>query len=81
MALTVNPRSKHLDAAIAIVETQGQMETLDFFAQSLGRISSSKNAMAPDIPQSESIIACVAGGNQIPNQDFPLHFNVWNTVR
>ena len=77
--LTVNPRSKHLDAAIAIVETLGQTETLDSFAQNLGKISSSKNATAPDIPQSDSIIACVAGGNQIPNQDFRLHFNVWNT--
>ena len=74
-------RQEHLDAAIAIVEALGQTETLDSFAASLGKISSSQNATAPDIPQSDSIIACVAGGGQIPNQDFRLHFNVWDTVR
>ena len=79
--LAVNPGSEHLDAAIAIVEAFGQTETLDSFAASLGKISSSQNATAPDIPQSDSIIACVAGGGQIPNQDFRLHFNVWDTVR
>ncbi len=79
--LAVNPKSKHLDAAIAIVEALGQTETLDSFAQSLGRISSSKNATAPDLPQTDSLIACIAGGRQIPNQDFSLTFNVWENVR
>ena len=79
--LAINPGSKHLEAAITIVEALGQTEMLDSFAQSLGKISSSKNATAPDIPESASIIACVAAGRQIPNQDFRLHFNVWNTVR
>lgn len=79
--LAINPGSKHLEAAIAIVETLGQTKMLDSFAHSLGKISSSQNATAPDIPQSDSIIACVAGGGQIPNQDFRLHFNVWDTVR
>ena len=79
--LAINPGSKHLEAAITIVETLGQTKMLDAFAQNLGKISSSKNATAPDIPESDSIIACVAAGRQIPNQDFRLHFNVWNTVR
>lgn len=79
--LAVNPGSKNLEAAVTIMEALGQTESLDSFAQKLGKISSSKNATAPDIPQADSIIACVAGGNQIPNQDFRLHFNVWNTVR
>lgn len=79
--LAVNPGAKHLDAAVAIVETLGRTENLDSFAKNLGKISSSKNATAPDIQQSDSIIACVAGGSQIPNQDFRLHFNVWDTVR
>lgn len=79
--LAINPKSEHLDSAIAIVETLGKTKTLDSFAKNLGKISSSKNATAPDIPQSDSIIECVAGGDQIPNQDFRLHFNVWDTVR
>lgn len=79
--LAVNPGAKHLDAAITIMEALGQAEMLDSFAGKLGKISSSKNATAPDIPQSKAIIECVAGGDQIPNQDFRLHFNVWDTVR
>lgn len=79
--VAVNPCSKNLEGAITIMETLGQTEQLDSFAKSLGKISTSKNATAPDIPQSDSIIACVAEGDQIPNQDFRLHFNVWDTVR
>lgn len=79
--LAVNPGSEHLDAAIAIVEAMGDTENLDSFAKNLGKISSSKNATPPDIPGSDPIAACVAGGKQIPNQDFRLHFNVWDTVR
>lgn len=79
--MAVNPCSKNLEGAITIMETLGQTEQLDSFAKSLGKISTSKNATAPDIPQSDSIIACVAEGDQIPNQDFRLHFNVWDTVR
>ncbi|WNX84839.1 ABC transporter substrate-binding protein [Agathobaculum sp. NTUH-O15-33] len=79
--LAINPGSEHLDAAIAIVEALGETATLDSFAEHLGKISSSQNATAPNITQSKSIIACVSQGGQIPNQDFRLHFNVWNTVR
>ena len=79
--LAINPNAKHLEAAITVVEALGQTEILDAFAQNLGKISSSKNATAPAIPQSDSIIACVVKGSQIPNQDFRLHFNVWDTVR
>lgn len=31
--MAINPRSKHLDSAIAIVEALGQAETLDTFAK------------------------------------------------
>lgn len=79
--MAVNPGSKHLDSAIAIVEALGQTETLDTFVKNQGRISSSKNATAPDIPQTNSLIACIAEGRQIPNQDFSLNFNVWENVR
>ena len=79
--LAVNPESKHLDEVLSIVEMLGSEKSLDNFSADLGKISSSKNATAPDIPQSKSLIQCVAGGGQIPNQDFRLHFNVWDNVR
>ena len=79
--LAIKPNAKHLEAAITVVEALGQTEILDAFAQDLGKISSSKNATAPAIPQSDSIISSVVKGSQIPNQDFRLHFTVWDTVR
>ena len=57
------------------------ISALDSIAKDLGKISSSKNATAPDIPESNDIISYVARGKQIPNQDFRLRFNVWNNVK
>lgn len=79
--LAVNPNSKQLDDALAIIENMGKTSTLDSIANDLGKISSSKNATAPDIPESDEIISYVAQGKQIPNQDFRLSFNVWNNVK
>lgn len=79
--LAVNPNSKQLDNALTIVENMGKTSTLDSIAKDLGKISSSKNATAPDIPESNDIISYVARGKQIPNQDFRLRFNVWNNVK
>lgn len=79
--LAVNPNSEQLDDALAIMEIMGKTSTLDSIANSLGKISTSKNATAPDIPESKDIISYVAQGKQIPNQDFRLHFNVWNNVK
>ncbi|MGI6070922.1 MAG: ABC transporter substrate-binding protein [Blautia sp.] len=79
--LAVNPESKNLEAALSIVETLGREDALDSFAAGLGKISSSKNANAPDIPESTELIDCVRQGEQIPNQDFRIHFNMWDNVR
>lgn len=64
--LAVNPGSEHLDAAIAIVEALGQTETLDSFAASLGKISSSQNATAPDIPQSVRLLHAWPAAGRFP---------------
>lgn len=79
--LAVNPNSEHLKEAVEIVEMLGSKKSLDSFAAGLGKISSSKNASVPDISQSEGIVKCVVQGGQIPNQDFRVHFNVWDNVR
>lgn len=79
--LAVNPNSEHLKEAVEIVEMLGSEKNLDSFASGLGKISSSKNATAPDISQSKELIEQVAKGGQIPNQDFRVHFNVWDNVR
>ena len=72
--LAINPNAKHLEAAITVVEALGQTEILDAFAQNLGKISSSKNATAPAIPQSDSIISCGCQGQSDTKPGFPPAF-------
>ena len=36
---------------------------------------------ASTVSQAQSLISCMAGGGQVPNQDFSLHFNTWNTIK
>lgn len=79
--LAVNPNSEHLQAALALVEAMGSTEHLDQIAGTLGSISAAQGNRAANLPQTQKIIACVKGGGQIPNQDFRIPFNVWNTVK
>ena len=51
------------------------------FAKKLGKISSAQGNQASTLPQADSFVSCVAKGGQIPNQDFTLHFNTWNTIK
>lgn len=79
--LAVNPNSGHLEETLLILENLCTVETLDEFAATLGKISSAQGNKAATLPQADALISCVAGGGQIPNQDFTLHFNTWNTTK
>lgn len=79
--LAVNPNSKHLAEALMIVESLGRVEALDNFAAQLGKISSARGNKALTLPQADQLVACVADGGQIPNQDFSLPFNTWDTIK
>ena len=79
--LAVNPNSKHLNESLMIVEGLCNTETLNKFAKELGKVSSAKGNEATTMPQAEKFITCLASGGQIPNQDFTLHFNTWNTIK
>ena len=77
----MNPNSEHLKEALTIVENLCTPETLNEFAKKLGKISSAQGNQASTLPQADSFVSCVAKGGQIPNQDFTLHFNTWNTIK
>lgn len=79
--LAVNPKSAHLDEALRVVENMCTLQTLDGLADTLGKISSGKGNKAATVPQAAPLAACMAAGGQIPNQDFSLPFNTWNTIK
>lgn len=79
--LAVNPHSEHLTEALQIVENLCTIENLNAFARQLGKTSSARGNEAATLPQADPLVACMAQGGQIPNQDFKLHFNTWNTIK
>lgn len=79
--LAVNPNSEHLEEALIVVENLCTADTLNEFASKLGKISSAKGNLAATLPQADPLISCVAQGGQVPNQDFSLNFNTWNTIK
>ncbi len=79
--IAVNPNSPNLEEAITIVEALGRTDSLNQMAKEFGKISSAGNGDGSPLPEADELIACAAGGGQIPNQDFRIHFNIWNTVK
>ena len=81
LRLAVNPNSEHLSEAVLIVDNLCTIETLNGFAERLGKISSAQGNRASTLPQADRLVECLGAGPQIPNQDFELHFNTWNTIK
>ncbi|WP_455617346.1 ABC transporter substrate-binding protein [Eisenbergiella sp.] len=79
--LAVNPKSEHLEESLMIIENLCTVDTLNSFAERLGKVSPAQGNKAETLPQADRLIACMASGRQIPNQDFALHFNTWNTIK
>lgn len=79
--LAVNPNSEHLNETLTIVENLCTVDTLNGFAESLGKVSSARGNKAATLPQADRLIACLSDSRQVPNQDFSLHFNTWNTIK
>lgn len=79
--LCVNPKSKHLDTALQFIEMVGSPEALEKSAELENVISSSKavdDALSPAVQELASLLK---QPGQIPNQDFSLHFNTWESIR
>lgn len=81
LRLAVNPKSDHLNEALLIVENLCTEENLNGIAEELGKVSSAKGNKAATLPQADRLVECLASGRQVPNQDFSLHFNTWNTIK
>ena len=79
--LAVNPKSEHLEETLLIVDNLCTVENLNALARQLGKTSSARGNEAATLPQADPLVACMAQGGQIPNQDFKLHFNTWNTIK
>ena len=81
LRLAVNPHSEHLNEALLIVENVCTVQTLNGFAERLGKVSSAKGNKAAMLPQADKLVNCLSTGRQVPNQDFSLHFHIWNTTK
>lgn len=79
--LAVNPKSEYLNESLMIVENLCTVETLNGFAERLGKVSSAQGNKAATLPQADRLVACLSASRQVPNQDFSLHFNTWNTIK
>lgn len=79
--LCVNPESTHLDTVLEFIEMVGTPEALARSAALDSTISSSNTISAPPPPAAQSFVALLQRDDQIPNQDFALHFNTWESIR
>lgn len=79
--LAVNPHSKHLDTALQFIEMVGSVEGLEKSAELDQVMSSSKAIDVARSPMVQELVALLQQPGQIPNQDFSLHFNTWESIR
>lgn len=79
--LCVNPNSKHLDTALQFVEMVGTPEALERSATLDNAMSSAKTSVFNCSEVEEDLVLLLGQHGQIPNQDFSLHFNTWESIR
>lgn len=79
--LCVNPNSQHLETALEFIEMVGTVEALERNAALKGVMSSTKSVDTAQIKTAESLVNLLQEPGQIPNQDFSLHFNTWESIR
>lgn len=79
--LCVNPNSRHLETALEFIEMVGSPEALEMSAQLEHSMSSASGSNAAPTAESASIVDLLQQPGQIPNQDFALHFNTWESIR
>lgn len=79
--LCVNPNSSHLETALEFIEMVGSTEALEESASWEHVMSSSKESGNAGMPQGEALVELLRQPGQIPNQDFALYFNTWESIR
>lgn len=79
--LCVNPNSPNLPLALDFVEMVGTEEALDRSALLDHTMSCAKNSEIETASPEKAMCELLKSPGQIPNQDFALHFNIWENVR
>lgn len=79
--LCVNPDSKHLDTALKFIEMVGTQTALDESASQIQTMSSAKDSKIVIPQEIQKMEELLKQPGQIPNQDFELHFNTWESIR
>lgn len=79
--LCVNPNSEHMETVLQFIEMVGSAEALNKSAE-IDAVMSSSNANnhAPS-EVTQNLYTILTQPGQIPNQDFALHFNTWESIR
>ena len=54
---------------------------LEGLAEQRGKVASAQGNKAATLPQADRLVSCLSVSRQVPNQDFSLHFNTWNTIK
>lgn len=79
--LAANPNSKNLDTVCRFIEMVGTAEALTISASLDGTMSSAASGTS-GVAESELALAeLLRREGQIPNQDFSLNFNTWDSIR
>lgn len=81
LRLCVNPASQNLDLTLDFIEMVGTEEALAKTADLNNVMSSAKNSEPRDFPTEKKLVELLGQPGQIPNQDFALHFNTWESIR
>lgn len=79
--LCVNPNSKHLEVVKEFIEMVGSKEALEASAELEKTVSSAKDADLNRFTNEKKLATLLTEPGQIPNQDFGLHFNTWESIR
>lgn len=79
--LCVNPDTKNLAAVREFIEMLGTPDALAVSANLDHAISAAKNGGAAEHRAEAQLAALLRTSSQIPNQDFALHFNTWESIR
>lgn len=79
--LCVNPKSKNLDTAKKFVEMVGTQEALNKSAELENAMSSAKKGSTVALENQKKLYNLLRQEGQIPNQDFSLYFNTWESIR
>lgn len=79
--LAANPESRHIDTVRRFIEMVGTTEALEISSSLDGTMSSAANGSTGVSDSEQSFAELLRSEGQIPNQDFTLLFNTWDSIR